>query len=241
MGWDGTTVITYADLQAGAKPGGEVRVEGGGVVRGADLSNWKVSWLLFAEATSLLSDLLPRPLKPGRVGREIPLLVECDFGGLACPAFDPGIARFVRCRFEDVNVELNLGSVHAHFEDCTFSGRWDGNLDARPDLRDPAKRVIVRGNDFTGCRGFGLQGGVDRTANTFDPSIHLVLWRGDPNWGRIRQIAEEDVLLRNVVSSIEGRGPFDLGQDWEVLNRELFADDMWTRLRQMCRSDGGCP
>jgi hypothetical protein len=235
MGWDETTVITYADLQAGARPGGEVRVEGGGLVRGADLSNWKVSWLFFAEATTLLSSLLPRPLKPGRVGRGIPLFVECDFSGLTCPAFDPVIARFVRCRFESVNIELNVGTAHAHFEDCTFSGQWDGNSDARPHSLDPAERVTVRGNDFTGCRGIGLQGGVDRTANSFDLSLHLVLWRGDPNWGQIREIADEDGHLRNVVSSFEGHGLFGFGQDWVVLNREHVAGDLWTRLRQLCR------
>ena len=230
---DELTRVTYADLQLGTKPRGEVSVEGGGVIRGADLSNWKVSWLVFAEAASLLREVLPRPLKPGRVGRDIPLFVECDLSGLTCPAFDPGIARFVRCRFENVNVKINLGTTHAHFEDCDFSGRWEGNFDARPDARDTAKRVVIRGNDFAGCRGFSLQGGVDRAANTFDPSVQLVLWRGDPNWERIRGIAEQDGFLRNVVSSIEGHGPFDLEQDWEVLNREMVADDVWTRLRQV--------
>ncbi|MCZ2823562.1 MULTISPECIES: hypothetical protein [unclassified Modestobacter] len=201
-------------------------------MRGADLSNWAVSWLTIADATSALNEVLPRPLKRGQVGREIPLFVECDFSGLSCPAFDPGIARFVRCRFEDVDVKLDLGTVHAHFEDCVFSGRWEGNFDARPLTSDPAKRAVVRGNDFTGCRDIGLQGGVDRTANTFDPSMHLVLWRGDPNWSRVREIAEEDVHLRNVIGSIEGHGPFDRGQDWDVLNRGLVADELWLRLRR---------
>lgn len=233
MDADEPTRMTYAELQLGRKPRGEVTVEGGGVIHGADLSNWQVSWLLFVEAPSLLREVLPRPLKPGRVGRDIPLFVECDFSGLTCPAFDPGIARFVRCRFENVNVKLNLGTAHAHFEDCNFSGRWEGNFDARPGTRDPAKRVVIRGNDFTGCREFSLQGGVDRTANIFDPSLHLVLWQGDPNWEHIRGIAEQDGFLRNVVSSIEGHGPIGLGQDWEVLNREMVAEDVWTRLCQV--------
>ena len=233
MDADEPTRMAYSELQSGAKPRGEVSVEGGGLVRGADLSNWQASWLVFAEAASLLREVLPRPLKPGRVGHDIPLFVECDFSGLTCPAFDPGIARFVRCRFENVNVKLNLGTAHAHFEDCIFSGRWEGNFDARPDSRDPARRVVIRGNDFTGCREFRLQGGVDRRANTFDPSLHLVLWRGDPKWEYIRGIAEQDSYLGNVVSSIEGRGPLDLGQDWEVLDRDLVTDDVWTRLRQV--------
>ena len=232
MGWDGTT-IRYADLQAGARPRGEVTVDGGGVVSGADLSNWRVSGLFLLDATSGWNEVIPRPAKRGRVGRELPLFVDCDLSGLTCPAFDPGIARFVRCRFENVDIELNAGTAHAHFEDCVFSGRWEGNFDARPDTRDPAKRVVIRGNDFTGCREIRLQGGVDRLANTFDPALHLVLWRGDPNWHRIRDIAEEDDLLRAVVSSIEGQGPLDLGQDWELLNRDSVADDLWLRLRQL--------
>jgi hypothetical protein len=236
MDRDKTTSMTYADLQKGARPSGEIRVEGGGVVRGVDLSNWNAARLLFAEAPSLLREVLPRPLKPGRVGRDIPLFIECDFSGLTCPAFDPGIARFLRCRFENVSLKLNLGAVRAHFEDCVFSGRWEGNFDARPDLRDPAKRVLVRGNDFTGCREMGLQGGIDRTANRLDPSLHLILWRGDPNWKRIRELAEEDTYLRSVASSVEGRGPLDLGQDWTLLHRELITDELWARLRQAGRS-----
>jgi hypothetical protein len=228
--------VTHAELLSGSRPRGEVVVEGGGVVRGADLRNWKVAWLRFDEEPSLLREVLPRPLKPGRVGRDIPLFVDCDFSGLTCPAFDPGITRFVRCRFEDVDVRLDLGTAHAHFTDCKFSGRWDGNFDARPDSRDPARRVVVRGNDFTGCRELAVQGGVDRTANTFDATIHLVLWRGHVNWSRIRAIAEDDIYLRDVVRSIEGRGPFGLEQDWYVLNRDLVADDLWTRLGAAARS-----
>ncbi|MQA36434.1 hypothetical protein, partial [Modestobacter roseus] len=177
MDRDETTRVTYAALQAGARPGGDVTVEGGGIVRGADLSNWTVEWLAFDDAMSALDDVLPRRLKRGRAGREIPQFVDCDFSGLTCRAFDPGIGRFVRCRFEDVDVRLNVGTTSAHFEDCAFSGRWEGNLDARRNARDPARRTVIRGNDFTGCQGVGLQGGVDRTANTFDPSLHLPLWR----------------------------------------------------------------
>ncbi|MGY1750232.1 hypothetical protein [Modestobacter sp. SYSU DS0511] len=233
---DGTTRVDHADLRAGATPHGAIRVEGGGVVRGADLSSWTTSWLRFDDATPARNAALPRPLKRGRVGEEIPQFVDCDFTGLTCPAFDPGMTRFLRCRFEDVDVTLTLGTASAHFEDCTFSGRWEGCFDARPDTRDPARHAVVRGNDFTGCRGFGLQGGVDRTANTFDPSGHLVLWRGDPNWARIRVIAEADPLVRNVVTSIEGDGPFDLAQDWAVLDGEFVEDGLWARLRHVCRA-----
>jgi hypothetical protein len=231
-----TIHLTYANLQTGATPAGEVRVDGGGVVWAADLSNWTVSWLLFSEAMSALDEVLPRPLKRGRVGREIAQFIDCDFSGLTCAAFDPGITRFVRCRFQDVDVELNLGTTSAHFQDCVFSGRWEGNFDARRDVRDPARQAVIRGNDFTGCRDMSLQGGVDRTANTFDSLLHLVLWRGDPNWSQIREIAEADAFLHNMVTSIEGHGPFDLAQDWAVLHRDLVPDDLWTRLRQLAQA-----
>ncbi|MQA35219.1 hypothetical protein [Modestobacter roseus] len=233
MDRDGTTRLTYAELQAGVRPDDDVTIEGGGVVRGADLSGWTVSWLRFADSTSALDRVLPRQLKRGRPGHEIPQFIDCDFSGLACPALDPGIARFVQCRFEDVDVRLTLGTTSAHFENCVFSGRWEGTFDARRDARDPARLAVIRGNDFTGCREMGLQGGVDRTANTFDPSLHLPLWRGDPKWARIREVAAEDTYLHNVVTSIEGQGPFDLAQDWAVLHRDLVDDDLWARLQQV--------
>jgi hypothetical protein len=236
MDWTEMAQVTYAELQAGAMPGGEVDVGGGGVVRGADLSNWTVSWLRFSDRTSALNQVLPRPLKRGWAGRQIPQFVDCDFSGLVCPAFDPGIVRFVRCRFERVEVTLNLGTAHAHFEDCVFSGRWEGNFDARAGDRDPARKAVIGGNDFTGCRGMGLQGGVDRTANTFDSSLHLILWRDHPNWERIREIAAADTYLRDITTSIEGRGPLYLGQDWDLLHRGLVEEDLWTRLREASRA-----
>lgn len=231
------TAITYVDLQSGVRPAGEVEVIGGGIVRDADLSNWRTSWLSFGDATGQLNEMLPRPLKRGSVGREIPLLVDCDLTGLQCRSFDPGITRFLRCKFDAAAVKANVGIIHAHFEDCTFSGRWEVNFDARPATRDPAKQVVVQGNDFTGCTEFSMQGGIPRVKNTLDPSLHVVVWRGSGRWAEIRGIAQEDPYLRNMVTSIEGRGPFGLAQDWGIIERGWVADDLWLRLRAMVNSD----
>lgn len=232
-----TTEITYLDLQSGAKPAGEVEVIGGGTVRAADLSNWRTAWLRFGDATSQLNEMLPRPLKRGSVGREIPLFVDCDLTGLQCWSFDPGITRFLRCRFDAVTVKANIGVVHAHFEECTFSGRWEASFDARPATRDPSKQVIVRGNDFAGCTEFSMQGGIPRGQNTLDPSVHVVVWRGGARWADIRDIAQEDAYLRNMVTSVEGRGPFYLAQDWAIIERGWVADDLWLRLRDVIDLD----
>jgi hypothetical protein len=236
-GRDGATdpmlEITYADLSHGRRPRGDVLVVGGGVVRGADLSGWEASWLSFTDATGLLSEMLPRPLKPGRVGREIPLFVDCDFSGLRCRAFEPGIARFVRCTFVDVDVKANVGATAAHFEGCRFSGVWEGNFDARPANHDPARRVRVSGNDFTGCGAFSMQGGVGRDDNTFDTALHVVLERGGPGWASVQRMAEEDLHLRHVVTSLQGQGPFHLGQDWAVVDQGDWPDDLWQRLRSV--------
>ncbi|GAB4082111.1 hypothetical protein GCU67_19545 [Modestobacter muralis] len=224
--------ITYDELRAGARPSGDVDVRGGGVVQGVDLSGWTTPWLRFADATGLLDEVLPRPLKPSRVGKQIPVFVDCDFSGLTCARFDPGIARFVRCSFEDTQVAANLGKFSAHFEDCRFSGTWEANFDTEPARRDPARRVSIRGNDFTGCSGFAVQGGVPRQANTFDPDLHVVLWRGGPGWDLAVRLARQDVSLGNHVTSMQGLGPFYLRQDWVVLDQESVDGESWRQLHE---------
>ena len=228
--------ITYDELRAGVRPSGGTDVRGGGVVQGVDLSGWTTSWLRFSDSTGLLDEVLPRRFKPSRVGKQVPVFVDCDFSGLTCPAFDPGIARFVRCRFEDTRVVANLGALSAHFEDCRFSGTWEANFDADPAARDPARRVSIRGNDFTGCSGFAVQGGVPRQANTFDPDLHVVLWRGGPGWDLAERLAPQDVSLGNYVTSVQGLGPFHLRQDWVVLQEESVDEESWHQLRDATRS-----
>ncbi len=188
------------------------------------------------DGAGLLSDILPRPLKPARPERHIPVFVDCEFSGLTCRRFNPGIARFVRCRFADVDVKLNVGTTNAHFRDCVFSGRWEGNFDARPAGHDPARRVVIEGNSFVGCTEFSIQGGVDRRANEFDTDLHLVIERDGPGWDRVRALAATDRHLSQMVSSIQGRGPFHLGQDWAVLHQGDWSDHFWAELRAATRA-----
>ncbi|MFP5369992.1 MAG: hypothetical protein ACLGI3_04500 [Actinomycetes bacterium] len=231
--------LGYEQLRSGIRPSGRLLLEGAAVVRSLDLSGWRVRELVMSDATGLADEMLPRPVKPARVGRRIPAFVDCDFSGLRCRRFDPGIVRFVRCRFADVDVEASLGATRAHFRDCVFSGRWEGNFDARPAGRDPARRVAVEGNSFVGCTGFGIQGGIDRWANAFDPELHVVLQRNGPGWDEVRRLAATDRHLGHVVTSLEGRGPFDIGQDWTVLSRLDEPEDLWSQLRRATGSRTG--
>ena len=121
--------MDYDRLRSGFRPSGRLVLEGAAVLRSLDCSGWRLSKLVMSDATGLADELLPRPFEPARVGRHIPAFVDCDFSGLECRRFDPGIAGFVRCRFADVDVKASLGATRAHFRDCVFSGvgtRSDG-------------------------------------------------------------------------------------------------------------------
>lgn len=230
--------ITYKDLRSGVRPSGDVSVVGDGFVVGADLRNWRSRWLAFGDAVGMLDDWLPRPLRRSRVGRGVPEFIDCDFSGLRCRRFHPGIVRFTRCIFRDVNVKLNMGVSSAHFRECTFSGKWEGNFDARPLSRDPARRVTISGNDFRGCRGFSLQGGVGRSDNLFDPALHLVLWRGTPAWDQVKEVALQDAYLGMLTSSMEGHGPLDLAQDWVIVQRDDLGEGVWRKPWQILPEGG---
>ncbi len=229
---DDLRFVSYESLRDGLRPSGRVVVEGAGVLRSLDFTGWNTDELILSDRTGLWSEILPRPLKPARAGRDIPLFMNCDFSGMSCSAFNPGIARFVGCRFIDVRIEVALGTMRAHFEECRFTGTWEGNFDARPATRDPAPRVSVRGNSFVGCTGFGLQGGIARSDNTFDPLRHVIIERGGRGWEGVCTLARHDVDLAALVSSLEGRGPFNTGQDWLLVEKGHWSDDLWARLRE---------
>ncbi len=225
-----TTTQDIRDLDAGVLPQGDVRIEGSGVVRSRSLTGWKTDALFFSDRLSLLNDVLPRPVRFGRPGREIPLFVDCDFSGMRCLSFNPGVARFVRCRFEDVLVGTP-GSINAHFQECFFSGEWDGFFDARPLTRDPAPHVAVVRNDFRGCTGMGFQGGVGMSDNVFDAERHALIQRGGRGWQAVVRLAASDAYLTNLVTSLEGRGPFALGQDWALVEQRGWSAEFWRDLR----------
>ena len=222
--------ISCADLTSGARPAGDTQVLGGGVIRGVDFSHWRPHWLSFRHAEKVVDGLLPRPFKRARVGREIPQFIDCTFDRFRCGKFDPGLTRFEGCTFTDVDVRMLMGVCSAHFENCTFSGRWVGNFDARPLPDDPAQQVAISGNSFENCEGFFFQGGVRRGANTLDPALHLSIWRGMPAWPEVKTLARRDAHLQVLMSSIEGRGPLDLAQNWAVVGRRKLGEELWQTL-----------
>ena len=160
------------------------------------------------------------------------MLEDCDLSGLRCRWFDPGLVRFRRCRFLDVRVQVVLGA--AHFEDCVFSGEWDGTFTARPLDRDPARRVVVAGNDMRALGGMGFAGGVAVGANDLDPERHLVLRVGGPGWDEAVRLAREGGAVGDrlavLVGSLQGQGPLGLEQDWAVLHRADLPSGVWSRL-----------
>lgn len=206
-------------------------VRGGGILVGANLAN------IAAEGTHVLLDdslgALVRRLLPAKlvtkVGRDIPVFEECDFTGLR-GWFEPGIARFNRCRFLDVNVRGQL--MQAHFLDCVFSGTWEANFTAEAAEEDPASRVAISGNDFRALRGMDFYG-VPEGANELDASgDHLVLRKG-----HLRDPVVRDVLAgmesgwRHIERLEEG------GDDWVLLERgAAMPSSEWQALQTVLRT-----
>lgn len=207
-------------------------IRGGGILVGANLANIAV------EGTHLLLDdslgafvrtLLPAKLVT-KVGRDVPVFEECDFTGLR-GWFEPGIARFHRCRFLDVNVGGQL--MQAHFVDCQFSGSWEANFTAQAAREDPALRVVISGNDFRALRGMDFFG-VPEGANELDVSgDHLVL----------RKAQLTDPVVRDLVAGMESgwrhierleKG----GDDWVLLEkRAALPSSEWQALRTVLGPD----
>lgn len=188
-------------------------VRGGGILVGADLANIAAedTHLLLGDSIgALVRRLLPSTLVT-KVGRDIPVFEECDFSGLR-GWFEPGIARFHRCRFLDVNVRGQL--MQAHFIDCQFSGTWDANFTTKAAREDPASRAVISGNDFRALRGMDFFG-VPESANELDTSgDHLVL--------RKKHLA--DPAVRDVLAG--------LGSGWRHIDRLEKGGDSWILLER---------
>jgi hypothetical protein len=151
-------------------------IRGGGVLERASLTNIAASDIQIVPTESPASTI--RAALPAkwftRVGRDIPVFRDCDFSGVH-GWFEPGIARFYRCRFSDAQVRGQL--MQAHFVECIFSGTWDANFTTEAAPQDPASRAVVSGNDFRALRGMDFFG-VPRGVNLLDTGgIHLVLTR----------------------------------------------------------------
>ena len=207
-------------------------VRGGGILVGADLAN------IAAEETHLLLDdslgALVRRLLPAelvtRVGRDIPVFEECDFSGLR-GWLEPGIARFHRCRFMDVNVRGQL--MRAHFTDCQFSGTWEASFTTEAAPEDPAAYVEISGNDFRALRGMDFFG-VPESANELDTSgDHLVLRREHLARPAIRAVLTLSESGWRHIERLE-KG----GDAWVVLEREVaLSTSEWLALRTVVSTD----
>jgi hypothetical protein len=215
------------------RKGSRLEIDGAGVVRGADLSGLRFSEINITHRGPVLNEVLPRRLKIGREGASLPVFENCNFGGMRTTAFDPGIARFRNCRFKDVKVKSVMG--HAHFIDCVFSGEWEGIFTANPDPTDPVTRVQITGNDFTQASGMSFQGGVSWKNNLFDlGGRHVIVRVHGPGWNRLVQKAESDPDLAELVSSLLGRGPDYIGQDWSLEEKAYWTEDRWEFLLTHC-------
>jgi hypothetical protein len=221
--------VSVGELPAaikGLRSTDSLTVRGGGILVGADLTNIAVEdlhVLLDDSIGALARRLLPSTLVT-KVGRDIPVFDECDFSGLR-GWFEPGIARFRRCRFLGVNVRGQL--MQAHFIDCQFSGTWEANFTTEAAREDPASRVVISGNDFRALSGMDFFG-VPESANALDTSgDHLVLRR--------EHLA--DPAVRAVLTGVEsGRRHIDRldkgGEDWILLEREVaLSNSEWQAMR----------
>lgn len=221
--------VSVGELPAairGLRSTDSLTVRGGGILIGADLANLAVEdlHLLLGDSVSSLARRMLPSTWVTKVGRDIPVFEECDFSGLR-GWFEPGMARFRRCRFLGVNVRGQL--MQAHFIDCHFSGTWEANFTTEARREDPAPRVVISGNDFRAIRGMDFFG-VPESANALDTSgDHLVLRRG--------HLA--DPAVRTVLTGLEsGWRHIDRlekgGEDWILLERKVaMSNSEWQAVR----------
>ncbi|MCE1179926.1 MAG: hypothetical protein LWW86_12990 [Micrococcales bacterium] len=207
--------------------GDSLTVYGGGVLRDANLSNIRVAQFDLVPRDSI--GTLVRTAIPGgiavRVGHDIPVFENCDFTGLNAK-FSPWIARFINCRFAGVNIRGSL--MQAHFVDCFFSGTWEANFTSESAPEDPARHVLVQGNDMRDLVGmdfFGVPLAVNRLER---PGGNLVLTRADVGKQEI------SMLLR---SHEDGRRLLDRlvrdsgNADWVLIDHTVVDEEFWRQLQ----------
>ncbi len=216
-------------LAAGGLPRTQdLTITGEGVIRDLDLTGLTVDHVRFRDGLPGTNMLLPRALRRAR--RHALTFVDCDFSGMQTRWLAPQSCRFVRCRFEELDVRGGL--INAHFVSCTFSGLFELNPSARPDGADPHRAVEVAGNDMARATGFSFYDGVPREANRFDLGrSQLILDRRRPYWDELRAwAAERDAELLRDITSLEGRGPFGYNQPWQILHRQFQQQQTWAHL-----------
>lgn len=222
-----TTTIDLSEFACEAPLTGDVIVVGGGVVKGVSFAGAKWRSLQIGD-TLPLSTLALHALRLLRTKRHIAVFEDCDFSGVRTTGFDPGISRFIRCKFSDVRIKPQFVLTHAHFIDCTFSGEWEGNFSAESTVDDPARKVSIIGNDFRGCSGMDFHDGVPLEENQFDiGGRHVVVRRDGPGWGAVVERSRSDQELRIEVGSLISEQHSKNQQNWVLFHRSITSPDLW--------------
>jgi hypothetical protein len=209
------------------RAGRHLRILGGGLVRGADLSGLRWTSIEIIDEVPEVAGFLPGVLFRRHVVHSVATFEDCDFSGLRCTGFAPGIARFVRCHFDDVRVRCYPVHLRAHFVDCTFSGEFEGNFSGERNQWDPERRPVVRGNDFRRLQGanfFDIPGDLD---NHFDEGgEQLVVRRGGRGWSTITARADREEI-RWLINGTKGWR----AQHWQMYERKNTNPQLWGFLR----------
>lgn len=163
--------------------------------------------------------------------RPAQLIERCDFSGLTTPDLFIDGGYFRDCTFGGIDVRIGIGTNRADLVGCTFSGRLAGLLSAgwgRSSYR-------IEGNDFSGLTGVGFLNGVEWRKNRFDiGGKHLILTASDAcNAALEGPLA---AMCGSAASSVRGRGPLALQQDWILLHREDYSPRDWNWLRERLTS-----
>lgn len=136
---------------------------------------------------------------------------DCDFTGSRFGAIAPGIARFERCRFEDVRIK-GMFCQNVEFIDCIFSGVMEKIVICASSEEFSPKGVRlgikryneIRGNDFSRCRlvDFDFRFGVDVSTQKLPEGPEYIVLRDVPRMlPRLREVvhAWNDEKLREKV------------------------------------------
>lgn len=227
-------VTPYDDLVNVPRKGSALLVQGGrAAVHQTDLSDFDYDTITLVCVGSSADVFLPRVIRR-RLGSPPPTFTDCVFDGLSCRWLDLGHARFVRCSFDNVRVKA-ASPVTAHFLDCNFSGIWEGNFSAEASSGDVVSRVTFLGNKLTNLYGADFEGGISLHENDIlrDDGTQLVVTTTSPWLPEAYAAAVGDSFTSNRLSSLIGRGPLYIGQDWLILHQDETDEAVWNRLKTL--------
>lgn len=230
--------VSFGALAGVPKRGGSLLVAGDpGPVIGLDLSGLRYDRITIECGPSIVDALAPRFLR-ARLGSRVPAFEECRFDGLLCRWLDLGYARFRSCSFEDVSVRV-ASPTGAHFEDCSFSGRWEGNFSGVAQPGDPSRRPSFHGNDLRRLVGADYQRGIDLARNHILrlDGTQLVVWRHAAWLPQAVSVSRGDRYTYNRLTSLRGDGPLFIGQEWMVLEERETDPEVWIALSQLANSE----